>query len=195
MFNDGSGEFTNGPVLTVGTRPQTSAYGDFDGDGDLDIAVVNDGSASVSIITNGPTVDVSPDHPGVPVASALLQNFPNPFNPTTRISYSVASRGLVVLRIYDLMGREVVTLQNGGKEAGHYHIDWNAENMASGVYFCRLLTGHFFRHQEADPDPITVGEPGSAGSIRLIRSPFFCTIQTVSGTSRSAFCWYLKWTN
>jgi hypothetical protein len=73
----------------------------------------------------------------------LDQNFPNPFNPTTIISYQLPAAGHVTLTIFDLLGRKVVTLVDQQKPAGFYRQTWDAGRMASGVYFCRLISGTF----------------------------------------------------
>jgi len=72
---------------------------------------------------------------GTPTGFALSQNYPNPFNPSTEIRFQIADYGLVELRIYDLLGREVATLVNGWKEAGTYEVTWNAAGVPSGVYY------------------------------------------------------------
>jgi hypothetical protein len=70
----------------------------------------------------------------------LLQNYPNPFNPSTTIVYQVAKVGLVNLKIYDMLGRDVVTIVNEVKPAGKYMMTWNASMMPSGMYFSRLTS-------------------------------------------------------
>lgn len=74
----------------------------------------------------------------VPKSFKLGQNFPNPFNPTTAISYQLPTNSYVTLKIYDMLGREVATLVNEQKKPGTYTVNWNATRMASGVYFYRL---------------------------------------------------------
>lgn len=74
---------------------------------------------------------------------SLGQNYPNPFNPTTLIKYSVAERGNVSLKVYDMLGREVATLVNGTKDAGSYEVNFNASNLASGVYIYKIQAGKF----------------------------------------------------
>jgi hypothetical protein len=79
-----------------------------------------------------------------PAAFALGQNFPNPFNPTTAIRFSIpeeAAHELVTLKIYDMLGREVAALVNERKDAGTYSVQWNAAGMPSGTYFYRLRAG------------------------------------------------------
>ncbi|KAB2907732.1 MAG: Omp28-related outer membrane protein [Ignavibacteriales bacterium] len=68
----------------------------------------------------------------------LGQNFPNPFNPETRISFSVPKSGYVSLKVYDLLGKEVATLVDGEIAAGNHYRNFNAEALPSGVYVCRL---------------------------------------------------------
>jgi enterochelin esterase family protein len=82
----------------------------------------------------------------IPHDYILYQNYPNPFNPTTNIVFQIAPAsggGLVSLKVYDILGREVVTLVNVGKPAGIYEVVWNAKDFISGVYFYQIKTGSF----------------------------------------------------
>lgn len=74
---------------------------------------------------------------------SLLQNFPNPFNPATTISFTVPQDGIVTLKIYNMMGEEVGTLMNNFQPAGGYDVTFDASRLASGVYFYTLTTGNF----------------------------------------------------
>jgi hypothetical protein len=77
---------------------------------------------------------------GVPNQFELYHNFPNPFNPSTTISYQLPTDSKVSLKIYDLLGREVATLlDNQIKPAGYYEQQWNASHYASGMYIYRLI--------------------------------------------------------
>lgn len=78
-----------------------------------------------------------------PGSSELLQNFPNPFNPVTRISYSLASDCNVKLKVYDVLGNEVANLVDGLKPAGKYTIEFNASHLSTGVYLYKLEAGQF----------------------------------------------------
>jgi hypothetical protein len=78
-----------------------------------------------------------------PVDYNLSQNYPNPFNPETMISYSLKSEGSVSLKIFDVLGREVVTLVNQVQNAGNYTVSFNASNLSSGIYFYKLESGSF----------------------------------------------------
>ncbi|MDR3665229.1 MAG: T9SS type A sorting domain-containing protein, partial [Ignavibacteriaceae bacterium] len=73
----------------------------------------------------------------------LSQNYPNPFNPSTTIQYSIPSRSLVTLRIYDITGRELVTLLNGEINPGSYEINFKASKLPTGVYFYTLRANSF----------------------------------------------------
>ncbi len=72
---------------------------------------------------------------------SLSQNFPNPFNPSTTIQYSIEQAGMVALKVYNVVGQEVATLVNGRQEAGSYTLTFNANGLSTGVYFYRLETG------------------------------------------------------
>ena len=87
-----------------------------------------------------------------PNSFVLEQNYPNPFNPTTKIKYSIPaslnpSKGgtLTQLKIYDTLGREVTTLVNKNQQPGNYDVNFNAANLASGVYFYQLKAGNFIQ--------------------------------------------------
>ncbi|HLB00685.1 MAG TPA: YCF48-related protein [Bacteroidota bacterium] len=75
---------------------------------------------------------------GSPASYALFQNYPNPFNPTTLIPYSLPVPSRVKLSIYDLIGRLVLVLVDEAQNAGTRSVSWNARNVASGMYYCRM---------------------------------------------------------
>jgi concanavalin A-like lectin/glucanase superfamily protein/type IX secretion system substrate protein len=79
----------------------------------------------------------------IPGSYELKQNFPNPFNPSTKIAYALPKSGNVSLVVFDLLGREVAVLVNGYKKAGSYDVDFNASALSSGVYFYRINAGEF----------------------------------------------------
>jgi len=72
------------------------------------------------------------------------QNFPNPFNPETKIKFRIPESGFISLKVFDILGREVATLINEDKYAGEYEIIFNATGLASGIYFYRLRAGNYF---------------------------------------------------
>ena len=72
----------------------------------------------------------------------LLQNYPNPFNPTTTIRYSLERAGHINLSIYKITGQKVAELVNDYQPAGSYVVEWNAEQVSTGLYFYRLDSDH-----------------------------------------------------
>ncbi len=74
---------------------------------------------------------------------SLLQNYPNPFNPATKINFSIPKNEFVRIVVYDLSGKEVATLLSEEKNAGKYEIEFNANNLSSGIYFYKLTTKEY----------------------------------------------------
>jgi hypothetical protein len=95
------------------------------------------------IIADSTVTDVAGEDLSVPGSYELLQNFPNPFNPSTQIGMRIAEPTHVTLRVYDILGREVATLVNEQLEAGDHTRTWDASGMASGVYYYRLQAADF----------------------------------------------------
>ena len=79
----------------------------------------------------------------IPSDFELAQNFPNPFNPSTQINFSIPRNAHVSLKVYDANGREVATLLNANKASGNYSIEFNASSLASGIYYYTLTAGSF----------------------------------------------------
>ncbi|MGD0037060.1 MAG: T9SS type A sorting domain-containing protein, partial [Bacteroidota bacterium] len=90
------------------------------------------------IITDVPSRSLN-----LPAGFELAQNYPNPFNPSTRIEFSIPQRMHVVLKIYDLLGKEIATLIEGTQEAGKHSTTWDARTLPSDVYFYRLTAGSY----------------------------------------------------
>jgi len=96
-------------------------------------------------------IGIEPISTEIPQKFELAQNYPNPFNPVTKIRFQIPlSRGVdgvagrsVLLKIYDVLGKEIAVLVNEQLKPGIYEIDWNAENLPSGVYFYSLITNEF----------------------------------------------------
>ena len=91
---------------------------------------------------NGVTYIDYPEN-AIPDDYQLSQNYPNPFNPTTKIKFSVPQSSHVRLTVYDILGKEVARLVDSEMNTGSHEIQWNATNMASGVYFYRMEAGDF----------------------------------------------------
>lgn len=107
-------------------------------------------------LTRNSATDVKQVDDVKPNSFALYQNYPNPFNPTTTISFSIPSAETkqtsslyhIVLKIFDLLGREVATLVDEEKSAGNYKVAFDAGKLVSGVYFYRLQAGDFIQSKK-----------------------------------------------
>ncbi|MBI5216398.1 MAG: T9SS type A sorting domain-containing protein [Ignavibacteriae bacterium] len=136
---------TNVPWLRTGTWynvfDQSSFYSD-----SLTIESVTIPSYSVLIYTNrsneelGIPLGVDDGMMELPEQFSLAQNYPNPFNPTTNFGFRISDFGLVTLKVFDILGREVAMIVNEELHPGVYDRKWNASNIPSGVYFYRLST-------------------------------------------------------
>lgn len=82
------------------------------------------------------------NNPDLPTSIFLKQNFPNPFNPSTTISYSLPKAAEVTVKIYNMLGVEIATLQNGFKPSGEHTFTFDASNLSSGIYIYRLVAGN-----------------------------------------------------
>jgi hypothetical protein len=113
-----------------------------DGKGGKDLLVGTEGGGAwrrplSDIMTNVKQLSSQPKR------FTLSQNFPNPFNPSTNISFSLPAKSFVSIKVFDLLGREVRTIVSEEMLAGNYTRTWDAENMSSGIYFYRLQTSSF----------------------------------------------------
>jgi hypothetical protein len=79
----------------------------------------------------------------MPSSFSLIQNFPNPFNPTTTIKYQIPELSFVTIKVYDVLGNEITTLVNEEKPIGIYTIEFDASNLPSGIYFYKLQSSNF----------------------------------------------------
>ncbi len=89
----------------------------------------------------------------IPKEFRLLQNYPNPFNPSTTISYQIPTQSHVTLKIYDVLGREIITLVNKVEEPGFISVNLNAQRLASGVYYYRITARQTDGGQAGAPSP------------------------------------------
>ncbi len=87
--------------------------------------------------------DITDKHNNIPQNIELEQNYPNPFNPSTTIQYQIPKSGLVTIKVYDVLGREVKNLLNQNQSEGSHEINFNASNLSSGIYFYQLKAGNF----------------------------------------------------
>ena len=102
---------------------------------------------NANTVTKTPSVTAVENSSIAPQIFALSQNYPNPFNPSTKIQYSLSKPAWVSLKIYNVLGIEIVTLVNSRQGAGSYTVTFNSnegtQNLSSGVYFYRLESGSF----------------------------------------------------
>lgn len=89
------------------------------------------------------TIGIENGQENVPQHFQLNQNYPNPFNPVTKINYSVSKNSVVILKVYDVAGKEISTLVNKNQSAGNYSLSFDGSKLSSGVYFYRLIAGDF----------------------------------------------------
>ena len=94
-----------------------------------------------NIVFLGPTSVEEEEN--APIQFELSDNYPNPFNPSTTIDFSLPSKYFVTLKIFDLIGREVATIVSAELEAGKYTRQWNAQGLSSGVYYYKMRAGNF----------------------------------------------------
>jgi flagellar hook assembly protein FlgD len=73
----------------------------------------------------------------------LVSAYPNPFNPVTNITFGIENDGLVMVKVFDVTGREVAVLANGNYSAGYHVVDWNADSHSSGLYFLTITVDGF----------------------------------------------------
>lgn len=73
----------------------------------------------------------------------LSQNYPNPFNPSTKIRYEIPEMSFVTIKVYDVLGKQILSLVNEEKSAGNYEIEFNGKELASGIYYYRISAGNF----------------------------------------------------
>ena len=103
-----------------------------------DVDRTNDVARVILEVKDATPVDPDP----IPLTFALEQNYPNPFNPTTVIEYTMESKEHVVISVYDVLGKEIVTLVNDIKPMGRYKVYFNGENLATGQYYYYMSVGN-----------------------------------------------------
>jgi hypothetical protein len=147
FLNDGIGNFTvreNCFFPFATGRPWSVATADFDQDGRMDIAIVASaapGVDSLFVLRNlgGGTVGVQDQEiKHIPTNFSLSQNYPNPFNPSTQIEYTLPYESNVRISVFNILGEKVREFMYDQKSAGTHSINFNANNLASGIYIYRM---------------------------------------------------------
>jgi len=136
LIDGGNGNIT---VIYTGRHQDIITVSDLDIDGDDELISIDNSLLSICGLGRTGIVDES----SRPVRPFLVYNYPNPFNSSTTIEYSLPEAGEVTVEVFDLLGRKVETLVNEKQAAGAYKINWNADNQASGIYFYRIEAGDY----------------------------------------------------
>jgi hypothetical protein len=89
-----------------------------------------------------PPVSSVEENQDVSLDFSLAQNFPNPFNPNTRIKFTIKNPGFVTLKVYNGIGQEIIALVSEEKTEGTYEVNFNALGIPSGIYFAKLTSGN-----------------------------------------------------
>ena len=144
-LNDGSGNFTSLGIMFGSLRTLSIGCGDLDGDNDYEIVLGQlEGTGGNSIYFNETMIVGVYEKKGLePHTYMLHNNYPNPFNPSTTLSYSIPELGMVELIVYDVLGKEIAKLVNKEQQAGSYEVQFDASNLGSGIYFYRIQAGDF----------------------------------------------------
>jgi phosphatidylserine/phosphatidylglycerophosphate/cardiolipin synthase-like enzyme len=143
-FND-----NNDPVIILGSHNWSTAA---EQDNDENTLMIHSGDIARQYVQefaarykesggNGSITSVEQINNSIPSQFQLFQNYPNPFNPATVFSFQLPKNEKVKLVVYDVLGREIVTLLDAVKAAGTYQVTWNASGLTSGVYFYMLQAG------------------------------------------------------
>jgi photosystem II stability/assembly factor-like uncharacterized protein len=104
---------------------------------------VGEGGTILKTTTGGVVSVEEGENDEIATSYYLSQSYPNPFNPSTKIRYSIPQSSNVIIKVFDILGNEIETLVDEEKSIGTYEITWYANNLPSGVYFYRLQTGNF----------------------------------------------------
>ena len=118
-------------------------------DGYIAIGTHGNGTYSAKFETD----ELSIGEPNIPDRFELAQNYPNPFNPSTQIPFTIKTSGTVSIKVFDLQGKEIITLFNGVKAAGSYHVSWNGKDqfgniMPSGTYIYQINSNGFSKSKK-----------------------------------------------
>ena len=141
-MNDGNENFTE--LLLSGTYNRAALVGieDVDVDGDLDVFAANRFDERFSIFFNITPVGISPLPPQSPGKIDLVSNYPNPFNPTTTITFTLSEAAFASVHIYNIQGQLIRTLVEKRLNNGKHEIDFDAENLSSGIYLYQITAGN-----------------------------------------------------
>ena len=138
---DGGGGWLEDPDLTVQLNgvnlKRISVYNNNIG------TIMADSGLSITAARDSSFFTGVEDEPKPISSYSLSQNYPNPFNPSTKINYSIPKSGMVTIKIFDMLGQEILTLVDEEKPVGNYEIEFISSSLSSGVYFYQLKAGSF----------------------------------------------------
>lgn len=117
-------------------------FADLDNDTDADLFIGNI-KGGLFYFRNDEIIGINIASNSLPEKFILHQNYPNPFNPATKIKFDLPNNSFVKLSVYDITGREISVLVNQKLNTGSYEYEWNAQNLASGIYIYKLTSGEF----------------------------------------------------
>ena len=142
--NDGNQNFTEHDFCTGGYELLHLFITDLDLDNDKDILGVcyAPNIPQLRWWENNATVEVK-ELNSMPLDFQLLQNHPNPFNPTTKISYQIPERSFVTVKVFDVLGNEIETLVDEEKQIENFEVEFDGTGLSSGIYFCQLNTNSY----------------------------------------------------
>jgi len=107
--------------------------------------VTGEGGTILHTTDGGGVMEVIEINSEMPTSYLLSQNYPNPFNPSTSIRWQQPELGILTLKIFDVLGREVTTLLNEERPAGEYEVEFIGNGLSSGVYFYQIKAGEFIQ--------------------------------------------------
>ncbi|MEX2603330.1 MAG: T9SS type A sorting domain-containing protein [Gracilimonas sp.] len=143
IYQNDEGTFSALDEEIIGVERGSASWGDYNGDGYLDLVITGESQAFIYQNMGETSTSIETDKKATPTEFALKQNYPNPFNPTTTIQFSIPEVSEVTLEVFDLLGRNVVTLiDRETKSTGNYSLQFNARNLNSGMYIYRLQAGN-----------------------------------------------------
>ncbi len=141
MTYNGSNGLQSAIIIDQNTALNNIFDLDFDGEDEIVVSRSDSGNTIQICHLVANIVGIEDDPNLLPTGFNLFPNYPNPFNASTTIKYSIADNSDVTLKIYDILGRHIATLAEGTQAAGEHSVIWNANDVPSGIYFCRLSVG------------------------------------------------------